>query len=157
MCAPETVPVATYPPKLTAVCPIPTSKAQTCPLSIRLLALPEHLHAAAAKTMRDPMVHIFDPQDIAQVYLSPHPYRSAFEESLVIGKSRLRGLPTAGMSLKNENGRLQLLDIKPSSPAARIPRWRSRIRGAWLVRYTVTTYRITSDTLYRITQVDYST
>ena len=37
------------------------------------------------------------------------------------------------MSLKNENGRLQLLDIKPSSPAARIPRWRSRIRGGWLI------------------------
>jgi hypothetical protein len=87
--------------------------------------------------MCDPMVHIFDPQDISQVYLSPHPYRSAFEESLVIGKSRLQGLPTAGMPLKNENGRLKLLDIKPSSPSARIPLWRSRIRGVWLISVNV--------------------
>ena len=51
----------------------------------------------------------------------------------MIRKSRLRGQPTAGMAFKEENGRLVLLDILSSSPAARIPRWRSRIRGAWLI------------------------
>ena len=78
-------------------------------------------------------MHTFDPLEIAQVYLSPTPYRNAFIESLVIGKSRLRGQPTASMAFKEENGRLIMLDILSSSPAARIPRWRSRIRGAWLI------------------------
>ena len=36
------------------------------------------------------------------------------------------------------------------------PRFYSEKRGGG-VRYTVTTYRITGDTLYRITQADYST
>ena len=78
-------------------------------------------------------MHTFGPLDVAQVYLSPTPYRNAFIESLVIGKSCLRGQNTAGIAFKEENGHLILLDILSSSPAARIPRWRSRIRGAWLI------------------------
>ena len=78
--------------------------------------------ASAAKTSRDPVMHTFGPLDVAQVYLSPTPYRNAFIESLVIGKSRLRGQSTAGKAFKEENGRLILLDILSSSPESRIPR-----------------------------------
>ena len=103
---------------------VSNKKARLCPIPLRLSSVPAAIeHASAAKTTREPVMHIFDPLDIAQVYLSPTPYRNAFIESLVIGKSRLRGQPTAGMAFKEENGRLILLDIISSSSAARIPRW----------------------------------
>ena len=51
----------------------------------------------------------------------------------MIGKSHVRCQSTAGVAFKEDNGRLILLGILSSSPAARIPRWRSCIRGAWLI------------------------
>ena len=125
---------APYPPSAAHKELISNKKARLCPIPLRLSSVPPAIeHASAAKTTREPIGHIFDPLDIAQVYLSPTPYCNAFPKSLVIGKSRMRGQPTAGMAFKEENGRLILLNILASSPAARIPRWRSRIRGAWLI------------------------
>ncbi|KAL7526038.1 hypothetical protein ACHAXR_001283, partial [Thalassiosira sp. AJA248-18] len=38
------------------------------------------------------------------------------------------------MKFKSVNGRLILTEMEKSSPGAKIPRWRGRLRGAWLVK-----------------------
>jgi hypothetical protein len=40
----------------------------------------------------------------------------------------------AGMSLIEQNGRLILAHMTPSTPGAKVPRWRTRLRGAWLIK-----------------------
>ena len=47
----------------------------------------------------------------------------------------MRGQSLTGLFLKADNGRLILIDIGPTSPAAKIPRCRSYIRGAWLIAF----------------------
>ena len=71
-------------------------------------------------------------QDVAQVYFSPHPYHQAFEEIIDLRQYTRYGKVSGGMLFDDVNGRLILTDIVPSSPAARIPAWRTRLRGAWL-------------------------
>ena len=48
--------------------------------------------------------------------------------------------PCLGLHLRenNEFGRLQLLDCTPSTPAARIPRWRSTLRNGFVTKYNDT-------------------
>ncbi len=41
---------------------------------------------------------------------------------------------TGGLSLYVRDGRVHLASIAPSTPAARIHSWRTRIRGAWLIK-----------------------
>jgi hypothetical protein len=69
----------------------------------------------------------------AQVYLSPSPYCEAFEDTLDLRKWSSADHHTAGLILQQKGDRLILLSIDKSTPAARIPRWRSRCRGAWLM------------------------
>ena len=77
--------------------------------------------------------------DIAQIYILPTPYHTAFEQALDIRKLDTDKHPTAGLSLVNLDGRLVLASINTSSPAARIPRWRTQLRGAWLIQVGDTT------------------
>ena len=42
--------------------------------------------------------------------------------------------PTAGLELFEKDGRVHLARISRSTPAAKIPEWGSRIRGAWLIK-----------------------
>ena len=42
--------------------------------------------------------------------------------------------PTTGMSLLEQNGRLILAHMSPGTPGAKIPQWRTRLRGAWLIK-----------------------
>ena len=85
------------------------------------------------------VVHEFgiNHRDLRQVYFSPSPYNAAFEESLSkrwFPQSALRRHPQGGMSFQVVNGRLILTSIEESTPFAMLPQWRSRLRGAWLIR-----------------------
>jgi hypothetical protein len=71
--------------------------------------------------------------DVAQIYLSPTPYNDAFEEELDLRKFYFKLHHTAGMSFIPQDTRLILASMVPSTPGARIPRWRTRLRGAWLL------------------------
>jgi len=68
------------------------------------------------------------------VYMSPSPYHDAFDEVMDIRKWDFSKHPTAGMSLIEQNGQLILAHMAPSTPGAKVPRWRTWLRGAWLVK-----------------------
>jgi hypothetical protein len=76
---------------------------------------------------------------MATIYMSPDPYFTAFEKPLDLRQFDLAKHPTAGLSLYENNGRLHLATMSPSTPAAKIKDWRSRIRGAWLTKIGSTT------------------
>jgi hypothetical protein len=70
----------------------------------------------------------------AQIYLSPSPYFEAFEEELDLRKwSSTNDHRTAGLSIIKNQDRLVLANILRSTPAARIDKWRTRCRGAWII------------------------
>jgi hypothetical protein len=76
---------------------------------------------------------------MALVYMSPDPYHEAFEEVLDIRHFDFNRHRTAGLCLAQVNGRLILGSMTPSTPAAKIACWRSRIKGAWLIKIGDTT------------------
>ena len=71
-------------------------------------------------------------RDIAQVYVLPHPYNNAFEEEMEL-KYFDTNHPAGGLQFKTFNGQLTIGNMIAGTLAAKIPNWRSRIRGAWLV------------------------
>jgi hypothetical protein len=83
--------------------------------------------------------------DMAMVYVSPDPFQSAFEEELDLRKFDLSHHRTAGLCFFEKDGRLFLASMAPSTPGARIPRWRTRIRGAWLITINGTSVSSISD------------
>ena len=64
--------------------------------------------------------------DTATVYFSLDPYNAAFEERLDMRQYKTYSKPPGGMVFKEVDGRLVLKEILVSSPAARIPAWRTR-------------------------------
>jgi hypothetical protein len=46
----------------------------------------------------------------------------------------LKQHPTAGLELFEKDKRVHLARISKGTPAAKIPEWRSRIQGAWLIQ-----------------------
>jgi hypothetical protein len=86
------------------------------------------------------------------IYMSPDPYGCTFEEPLDLRKFDLSKHPTAGLRLIIHDGRLLLASMDKSSPGARIDKWRSRIRGAWLVsiRDTVVSTLAEAKSAFRI-------
>jgi hypothetical protein len=73
-------------------------------------------------------------QEMMMVYMSPDPYHYAFEQLVDLRKFDLTKHATGGLSLYERDGRVHLALIAPSTPAARIHAWRTRIRGAWLIK-----------------------
>jgi hypothetical protein len=71
--------------------------------------------------------------DMAMVYLSPNPFYGAFEEELDLQKFDLSCHRTAGLNFLEQDSRLYLASMEPGTPGARIPRWRTQLRGAWLI------------------------
>jgi len=71
---------------------------------------------------------------MALIYMSPDPYHEAFEEIMDIRHLDYNHHCTAGLCLAHTNGCLILGGMAPSTPAAKIPRWRSHIKGAWLIK-----------------------
>ena len=68
------------------------------------------------------------------IYLSPDPYYEAFTQPLDLRNFNIATHATAGLSLLESGGRLHLANMSPSTPAAKIKDWRTRMKGAWLIK-----------------------
>ena len=87
------------------------------------------------------------------IYMSPDPYFEAFEEVIDMTHFGLNKHWTTGLFLAHVNGRLHLGGMAPSTPAAKIPCWRLRIKGAWLIKIgdrTVTTLAEAQDAFQQL-------
>jgi hypothetical protein len=73
-------------------------------------------------------------RDMEMIYMSPDPYFEAFEEELNVQHVNLNKHHTAGLELYESSGRVFLRSMTPSTAAAKISDWRTRIRGAWLIK-----------------------
>jgi hypothetical protein len=71
--------------------------------------------------------------NVAQVYMSPSPYNDAFKEELNLRHFNFTQHQATGMSLIQQSNQLILASIVPSTPGAKVPRWRTRIHRAWLI------------------------
>jgi hypothetical protein len=71
--------------------------------------------------------------DMELIYMSPNPYGHAFESDIDLRKCDLDKHPAAGLRFITDNGRLVLASIDRGTPAARIDKWRTTFRGAWLI------------------------
>jgi uncharacterized ParB-like nuclease family protein len=149
-------PIAKYP----GICKPPPllDEARYTPLPLRITSPPDdYLHAAAARTVTGHLqsdMHLtgptpssklsldqeimakndISPKDMMMVYLSLHPFRDSFEEEFRLRMYDQVKHLTAGLVCSTNNGRLYLQDIQPGTPAAKIHAWRSRLRGAWLIK-----------------------
>jgi hypothetical protein len=102
--------------------------------------LPRPQHAIAARTLTTNPSDIVSEfllgkNDMATIYLLPNPYFDAFEEVIDIRRFDKDKHGTAGLCLTANDGDRVFLDgITPSTPAAKIPCWHTRIKGAWLIK-----------------------
>ena len=71
--------------------------------------------------------------DMELIYMSPDPYGKLFEECIDLRKCNLTSHQTGGLQFLTKNNRLILSLMDPGTPGARIDKWRTRLRGAWLV------------------------
>jgi hypothetical protein len=71
--------------------------------------------------------------NIAQIYMSPTPYNDAFKEELDLRTLNISCHCAAGMIFLPQDDRLILASMAPSTPGARVPCWRTRLHGAWLL------------------------
>ncbi len=72
--------------------------------------------------------------DMATDYMSLDPFFDAFEEDLDLRKWSFDKHHTAGLSLLHHNGHLYLGKMTPSSPGAKVDKWRLHLRGARLLK-----------------------
>ena len=68
------------------------------------------------------------------IYMSPDPYHDSFDELLDLRRFDHTQHPTAGLSFFEQDGRVILAHMQPVTPGAKIPRWRTCIHGAWLLK-----------------------
>jgi hypothetical protein len=125
-------PLAPQPPMAScSPVPVPVS-ALTTMLPYREHAAPALTATAAAATIRQPVITDFPDRDaIASLEFSCDPFGPSFDEPV-----SLSGIhPTAGLDLLPDaaRGHLRLRACLTATPAARILRWRSRIRHAFLI------------------------
>jgi len=78
--------------------------------------------------------YLIGKHDMAVVYMSPDPYIEAFEEVIDLRKFDHTQHRTAGLCLAHADNRLFLGSMTTGTPGAKIPRWRSRLKGAWLIK-----------------------
>jgi len=121
-------------------------------LPLRCTPLPHHTAAKAARVSNIPSSHptichrasavasaIAEEYHIGRdamdmIYMSPDPYHASFDELLDLRRFDHTRHPTAGLSFFEQDGRVILAHMQPGTPGAKIPRWRTRIRGAWLLK-----------------------
>jgi hypothetical protein len=122
------------------------------PLPLRETALPRPLIAAAGRTRvsvtpDSTIASEFNitNDDMAIVYMSPDPFFDSFEEELDLRKWSFDKHRTAGLSLVFHNGRVYLGGMTPSTPGAKVDRWRVNLRGAWLIKVGSTLISTISD------------
>jgi hypothetical protein len=73
-------------------------------------------------------------KDMAMIYLSPDPYFDAFEQPLDLRHFNIATHATASLSLLESGGHLHLATLSPSTPAAKMKDWQTRVKGAWLIK-----------------------
>jgi hypothetical protein len=148
--------VAPYPPLFSKDAPIASWKVPPrcwhLPLPLQCMPLPCPIAARAARVLTAPSsppacchrasivasaianeFHIGQ-EAMDMIYMSPDPFHDSFDKLLDIRHLDLSHHPTAGLSLLEKNGRVFLEHIQPGSPGAKIPRWRTCICGAWLIK-----------------------
>ncbi len=64
----------------------------------------------------------------------PDLYYNSFDEIIDLRKFDLNKHRTAGLCLRHSDNCLFLGGMTPGTPGAKIPRWHSRIKGAWLIK-----------------------
>ena len=107
----------------------------------------------AAEVVSD---YLINSEDMAMIYMSPDPYATVFEEELDLRKMNLARHPTAGLILFEKDNRVLLASMAPGTPGARIARWRTRIRGAWLIQVDGTPVHSISDVKAAFTRLSCS-
>jgi hypothetical protein len=160
---PQVTPKADLPPITKTDILLTPNEAKNTPLPLRLSAKPMQVRigARAAMTMNpyqgtcvEPRIQrlsIIDDmrldrgETFAQVYLSPSAYHEAFEEEIDIRRWTNIDHHTAGLTLIQKDGRLILASIVKSTPVAKIPRWRTRCRGAWVMEVNGMLVQTTQD------------
>ncbi len=68
------------------------------------------------------------------IYMSPDSYHDSFNKLLDIHCFDISRHATAGLSLLERNSKVLLANMAPGTPSAKIPRWWTRIHGAWLIK-----------------------
>jgi hypothetical protein len=89
--------------------------------------------------------YLIGSDDMAIIYVSPDPFGSAFEEDINLCKFDFNTHRTAGLCFFEKDNRIYLASMAPSTPGARVPRWRTRLRGAWLININGTPVSLISD------------
>ncbi len=67
------------------------------------------------------------------IYMSADPYGCLFKASLNLRKCNLQTHRTAGLRFITKHGRLVLAAMDPGTPGAKIDKWHTQLRDAWLV------------------------
>ena len=116
-------------------------RSRMLPLPLRETATPRPMAAAAARVRASvgpasTVASEFDitKDDMAIVYMSKDPFFESFEEVLDLRKWSFEKHRTAGLSLVSHHDRLYLGGMTPSTPGAKVDRWRINLRGAWLIK-----------------------
>ncbi len=89
------------------------------------------VHSRESGDLQD---YLIGASDMAMIYISPDPYRAAFEEELNLQKFYFDAYCTAGLCFFQKDNHLLLASMTPSTPSARIPCWQTQLRGAWLIQ-----------------------
>ncbi len=80
------------------------------------------------------------------IYMSPDSYHDALDELIDLGQVDLDKHQTAGLLFIPKNGQVIQAHMLPGTPRANIPRWRTQLRGAWLIKIGDSTITSIDDT-----------
>jgi hypothetical protein len=156
---PGTVETIQVPWPLSAALP-PVKDIWKVPLSLALHPLPLHhmpavdptprtIAAKAARTIVDKSSRRISSQpqasnilldfdvghgNMSMIYMPHDLYFGACEQLLDLRKFDLGKHATASLNLYRSGGRVHIATMSHSTPAAKIPKWRTRMRGTWLIK-----------------------
>jgi hypothetical protein len=89
--------------------------------------------------------HDISQKDFEMVYLSHSSFNNSFEEILDIQRYDPTISSTGGLQCEEKASKVFLRSMQPSTPAAKIRAWRSRLRGAWIIKVDDTMISSISD------------
>ena len=120
---------------LTAPLPLPSLHSNIISASAAALKKPQPPTKLTGKQLAAELVtnYLIGNNDTATIYMSPCPYHQSFEEELDLRKFDFSKHPTAGLQLFEKDKRVHLASMAPNSPGNKIYKWRTNVRGAWLM------------------------